>query len=182
MVSEDANQSRLLRARAEEFSPRSITEPPRVRNKRSQLGICLRDSTTSQYSSATKSRACRRQATVGAARQGGLSGSPRKRLRPGPRNAECIKGVWRMRLPLRRRRGVVTGASSGITKPSFPECDAEGVEVLAVDINHDGLSDLDKDGCETLEADITDPQARRLGGGRKLPCQLRRRHCYQANL
>ena len=36
----------------------------------------------------------------------------------------------------------------------------EGVEVLAVDINRDGLRDLEKDGCETLEADITDPQAR----------------------
>ena len=36
----------------------------------------------------------------------------------------------------------------------------EGVEVLAVDINREGLGDLEKAGCETLEADITDPQAR----------------------
>jgi NAD(P)-dependent dehydrogenase (short-subunit alcohol dehydrogenase family) len=36
----------------------------------------------------------------------------------------------------------------------------EGVEVLAVDINRDGLSGLENDGCETLEADISDPQAR----------------------
>ena len=36
----------------------------------------------------------------------------------------------------------------------------EGVEVLAVDINRAGLGGLEKAGCETLEADITDPQAR----------------------
>jgi NAD(P)-dependent dehydrogenase (short-subunit alcohol dehydrogenase family) len=36
----------------------------------------------------------------------------------------------------------------------------EGVEVLAVDINRDGLGELEEDGCETLEADITDPEAR----------------------
>ena len=36
----------------------------------------------------------------------------------------------------------------------------EGVEVLAVDINRDSLSNFEKDGCETLVADITDPAAR----------------------
>ena len=35
----------------------------------------------------------------------------------------------------------------------------EGVEVLAVDINRDSLS-LEKDGCETLSGDITDPAVR----------------------
>lgn len=65
-----------------------------------------------------------------------------------------------MRSPLRRRRGVVTGASSGIGKAVVSRMRREGVEVLAVDISRDGLSDLNKDGCETLEADITDPKAR----------------------
>jgi NAD(P)-dependent dehydrogenase (short-subunit alcohol dehydrogenase family) len=36
----------------------------------------------------------------------------------------------------------------------------EGVEVLAVDIDRDGLSHFEEDGCEILEADITDPEAR----------------------
>jgi NAD(P)-dependent dehydrogenase (short-subunit alcohol dehydrogenase family) len=62
--------------------------------------------------------------------------------------------------PLRRRRGVVTGAGSGIGKAVVSRMRREGVEVLAVDINRDGLSNLEKDGCETFEADITDPQAR----------------------
>jgi NAD(P)-dependent dehydrogenase (short-subunit alcohol dehydrogenase family) len=65
-----------------------------------------------------------------------------------------------MRSPLRRRRGVVTGASSGIGRAAVSRMRREGVEVLAVDINRDGLSDLKKAGCETFEADVTDPQAR----------------------
>jgi uncharacterized UPF0146 family protein len=36
----------------------------------------------------------------------------------------------------------------------------EGVEVLAVDINPGGLDLLENAGCETLVADITDPEAR----------------------
>jgi hypothetical protein len=36
----------------------------------------------------------------------------------------------------------------------------EGVEVLAVDINRDSLSHLEKDGCETLSGDVTDPDVR----------------------
>lgn len=65
-----------------------------------------------------------------------------------------------MSSPVRRRRGVVTGAGSGIGKAVVSRMQREGVEVLAVDINREGLGDLEKAGCETLEADITDPQAR----------------------
>jgi hypothetical protein len=38
----------------------------------------------------------------------------------------------------------------------------EGVDVLAVDIDRDGLSDLQKIGCETFAADITDPAVRTM--------------------
>jgi NAD(P)-dependent dehydrogenase (short-subunit alcohol dehydrogenase family) len=65
-----------------------------------------------------------------------------------------------MSAPSQRRRGVVTGAGSGIGKAAASRMRREGVEVLAVDIGRDGLSDLEKVGCETLEADITDPHAR----------------------
>lgn len=65
-----------------------------------------------------------------------------------------------MRSQLRRRRGVVTGAGSGIGKAVVSRMRREGVEVLAVDVNRDGLGSLRDAGCETLEADVTDPQAR----------------------
>jgi NAD(P)-dependent dehydrogenase (short-subunit alcohol dehydrogenase family) len=65
-----------------------------------------------------------------------------------------------MSAPSQRRRGVVTGAGSGIGKAAASRMRREGVEVLAVDISRGVLSDLEKVGCETLEADITDPQAR----------------------
>ena len=55
---------------------------------------------------------------------------------------------------------MVTGAGIGIGRAVVSRMRREGVEVLAVDINRVGLRDLEKDGCETLEADITDPQAR----------------------
>ncbi len=67
--------------------------------------------------------------------------------------------------PSQRRRGVVTGAASGIGKAVVRRMRGEGVEVLAVDINRDGLSCFEKEGCETLAADITDPAVRaKLGG------------------
>jgi NAD(P)-dependent dehydrogenase (short-subunit alcohol dehydrogenase family) len=56
-----------------------------------------------------------------------------------------------------RRRGVVTGAASGIGKAVVGRMRREGVQVLAVDINRNGLSRFEEDGCETLAADITDP-------------------------
>jgi NAD(P)-dependent dehydrogenase (short-subunit alcohol dehydrogenase family) len=56
-----------------------------------------------------------------------------------------------------QRRGVVTGAASGIGKAVVRRMRREGVKVLAVDINRDGLSRFEEEGCETLAADITDP-------------------------
>ena len=47
-----------------------------------------------------------------------------------------------MSSPSQRRRGVVTGAGSGIGKAVVARMRREGVEVLAVDINRDGLSRL----------------------------------------
>jgi NAD(P)-dependent dehydrogenase (short-subunit alcohol dehydrogenase family) len=62
--------------------------------------------------------------------------------------------------PSQRRRGVVTGAGSGIGKAAVLRMLREGVDVLAVDVNPAGLIDLEKAGSETLAADITDPEAR----------------------
>jgi NAD(P)-dependent dehydrogenase (short-subunit alcohol dehydrogenase family) len=62
--------------------------------------------------------------------------------------------------PLQRRRGVVTGAASGIGKAVVSRMRHEGVEVLAVDINCDSLSGFERGGCETIVADITDPAVR----------------------
>jgi len=65
-----------------------------------------------------------------------------------------------MGAPSERRRGVVTGAGSGIGKAVVRRLLSEGVEVLAVDINRGSLIDLESAGCETLAADITDPAVR----------------------
>ena len=62
--------------------------------------------------------------------------------------------------PSQPRRGVVTGAASGIGNAVASRMRREGVEVLAVDIDRDGLSHFEEDGCQILEADITDPEAR----------------------
>src|SRR5580693_1337888 len=59
-----------------------------------------------------------------------------------------------------RRRGIVTGAGSGIGKAVVLRMLREGVEALAIDINRARLSELESAGCETLVADITDPEAR----------------------
>ncbi len=65
-----------------------------------------------------------------------------------------------MGAPSERRRGVVTGAGSGIGKAVVGRLLSEGVEVLAVDINRGSLIELESAGCETLAADITDPAVR----------------------
>lgn len=65
-----------------------------------------------------------------------------------------------MSTPSQGRRGVVTGAGSGIGKAVVSRMRHEGVEVVAVDINRDSLSHFEKDGCETIVADITDPAVR----------------------
>jgi NAD(P)-dependent dehydrogenase (short-subunit alcohol dehydrogenase family) len=62
--------------------------------------------------------------------------------------------------PSERRRGVVTGAGSGIGKAVVLRLISEGVEVLAVDISRGSLSQLESAGCETLAGDVTDPEVR----------------------
>ena len=58
------------------------------------------------------------------------------------------------------RRGIVTGAGSGIGKAAALRMAREGVEVLAVDLNAEGLATLGSS-CETLVGDVTDPEVRR---------------------
>jgi NAD(P)-dependent dehydrogenase (short-subunit alcohol dehydrogenase family) len=55
------------------------------------------------------------------------------------------------------RRGVVTGAASGIGRATAERLLAEGVSVLAVDRDEDGLRDLADSGAETLIADLGAP-------------------------
>jgi NAD(P)-dependent dehydrogenase (short-subunit alcohol dehydrogenase family) len=62
--------------------------------------------------------------------------------------------------PSQHRRGIVTGAGSGIGKAVVLRMLREGVEALAVDIDAAGLSQLENAGCETLVADVTDPEVR----------------------
>ena len=54
----------------------------------------------------------------------------------------------------------MTGAGSGIGKAVARRLLAEGVDVLAVDINESALSDLGRAGCETLAGDLTEPGVR----------------------
>jgi NAD(P)-dependent dehydrogenase (short-subunit alcohol dehydrogenase family) len=65
-----------------------------------------------------------------------------------------------MAAPSKRRRGVVTGAGSGIGKAVVRRLLREEVDVLAVDINAGNLADLKSEHCETLAADLTDPAVR----------------------
>ena len=60
----------------------------------------------------------------------------------------------------KERRGIVTGAASGIGRAVADRMLREGVSVLAVDINADGLKHRAADGCQTLVADLGDPAAR----------------------
>jgi len=65
-----------------------------------------------------------------------------------------------MSAPSGRRRGIVTGAASGIGKAVVHRLLREGVDVLAVDIDDAHLADLRAARCETLAADVTDAAAR----------------------
>ncbi len=65
-----------------------------------------------------------------------------------------------MSAPSKGRRGVVTGAGSGIGKAVVNRLLREGADVLAVDINGDSLAELKGRHCETLAADLTDPAVR----------------------
>jgi len=62
-----------------------------------------------------------------------------------------------MNAPSERRRGVVTGAGSGIGKAVVRRLLSEGADVLAVDIAPGGMADLAGPHCELLFADVTDP-------------------------
>lgn len=62
----------------------------------------------------------------------------------------------------RRRRVVVTGAARGIGRATAQLLADEGLEVLAVDRDADGLESLVGPGVEALAADVADPGARAL--------------------
>lgn len=65
-----------------------------------------------------------------------------------------------MNLPARSRRGVVTGAGSGIGKAVVMRLLREGVEVLAADIDPAKLAGLPGDNCDTISVDLSDPAGR----------------------
>lgn len=58
------------------------------------------------------------------------------------------------------RRGVVTGAASGIGRAAVDRLAREGVSVLAVDIDAERLKACALAGHETMVADLADPAAR----------------------
>jgi NAD(P)-dependent dehydrogenase (short-subunit alcohol dehydrogenase family) len=58
------------------------------------------------------------------------------------------------------RRGVVTGAASGIGRATALRLARQGASVIAVDINQAGLADAKAAGCETMIADLADPDQR----------------------
>jgi NAD(P)-dependent dehydrogenase (short-subunit alcohol dehydrogenase family) len=60
-----------------------------------------------------------------------------------------------------QRRGVVTGAGSGIGKAVVRRLLKEGASVLAVDLKAEAMADLEGARCETLAADVTDERARK---------------------
>jgi NAD(P)-dependent dehydrogenase (short-subunit alcohol dehydrogenase family) len=53
-----------------------------------------------------------------------------------------------------RKRAVVTGAASGIGRATAQRLLAEGVAVVAVDVNEGGMNDLREAGAELLVADL----------------------------
>ncbi len=59
-----------------------------------------------------------------------------------------------------QRRGLVTGAASGIGRAAAKRLLDEGCSVVAVDINEDGLGPVVADGAEPLVADLADLEAR----------------------
>lgn len=58
------------------------------------------------------------------------------------------------------RRGVVTGAGSGIGRAVAERMLREGVEVIAVDIDAAKLAELEDAGCRTVRCDLADPAER----------------------
>lgn len=62
--------------------------------------------------------------------------------------------------PARKRRGIVTGAASGIGRAVVARLIREGADVLAIDIDGTRLAQLPKENCTTMRADLADPAAR----------------------
>ncbi|TPI38162.1 SDR family oxidoreductase [Mesorhizobium sp. B3-1-9] len=62
--------------------------------------------------------------------------------------------------PARNRRGVVTGAGSGIGKAAALRLMRQGIDVIAVDIDEEKLADVKSAGCKTLTIDLSDADAR----------------------
>ncbi|MBN9008638.1 MAG: SDR family NAD(P)-dependent oxidoreductase, partial [Rhizobiales bacterium] len=60
-----------------------------------------------------------------------------------------------------RRRGVVTGAGSGIGKAVVRRLLREGGEVLAVDLRGEAIAEFAGPQCQVLAADVTDAEARK---------------------
>ena len=65
-----------------------------------------------------------------------------------------------MASPARHRRGVVTGAGSGIGKAVALRLLGQDVEVLAVDIDETRLAAAKEAGCRTMAADLAEPADR----------------------
>jgi len=63
-----------------------------------------------------------------------------------------------------KRRGIVTGAGSGIGRAVVNRLLAEDVAVTAVDIDAGQIEPLRSDDCEIFALDVTDPEARRTLG------------------
>jgi NAD(P)-dependent dehydrogenase (short-subunit alcohol dehydrogenase family) len=59
-----------------------------------------------------------------------------------------------------KRRGIVTGAGSGIGQAVARRMLREGVEVVACDIATDSLSPLAEEGCTIVVGDVSDPALR----------------------
>jgi NAD(P)-dependent dehydrogenase (short-subunit alcohol dehydrogenase family) len=60
----------------------------------------------------------------------------------------------------RQRKAIVTGAARGIGRATAERLLAEGVEVLAVDIDGDRLRSVVPSGCDVFVADLSDPTQR----------------------
>ena len=60
----------------------------------------------------------------------------------------------------KERRGIVTGAASGIGRAATDRLLHEGVSVLAVDIDSERLKERAAAGCQTMAADLAEPTDR----------------------
>jgi NAD(P)-dependent dehydrogenase (short-subunit alcohol dehydrogenase family) len=70
------------------------------------------------------------------------------------------------------QRGIVTGAARGIGRAAALRMIAEGVWVLAVDRDAEGLAALAEAGCETLAVDLAEPADRERVAERGEDCDF----------